>query len=44
MTSMFDQAEEFLTANSALFSDLTENDLLVPEKIIFLKDEIVVGF
>ena len=43
MTSMFDQTDDFLTANSALFSDLTENDLLVPEKIVFLKDEVVVG-
>lgn len=43
MSGLFDNAETFLNANSDLFEGLSEADLLIPEKMIFLKNEVVVG-
>jgi hypothetical protein len=41
--SMFDNADTFLNANSDLFEGLSENDLLVSERLIFTKGEVVQG-
>lgn len=43
MTGLFDNADTFLNANSDLFEGLTEADLLIPERLIFLKGEVVQG-
>jgi hypothetical protein len=41
MTGMFDNADTFLTANNDLFEGLNESDLLLPEKLVFIKGEVV---
>ena len=43
MTSMFENADTFLNANAELFNGLSEADLMLPEKLVFLKNEIVEG-
>jgi hypothetical protein len=40
---MFENADTFLNANSELFNGLSEADLMLPEKLIFLKGETVEG-
>lgn len=43
MTSILDNADTFLNANSDLFNDLSESDLLISEKLVFIKGETVTG-
>lgn len=40
---MFANADAFLTANTDLFTGLSESDLMLPEKLVFLKNETVEG-
>jgi hypothetical protein len=40
---MFENADTFLNANAELFNGLSEADLMLPEKLVFLKNEIVEG-
>lgn len=41
--SMFDNAETFLNANAGLFDGLGEEDLQLPERLVFIKGEVVQG-
>jgi hypothetical protein len=41
--TMFENADTFLNANSELFTGLSESDLALPERLVFLKNEVVEG-
>lgn len=43
MSNMFNDPETFMNSNSDLFEGLTEDDLLIPEKLVFFKNEVIQG-
>ena len=43
MSGLFENADTFLNANSDLFTGLSEADLLIPEKLVFIKGEVITG-
>jgi hypothetical protein len=38
---MFNDPETFMNSNTDLFNGLTEDDLLLPEKLVFFKNEVI---